>query len=491
MQADIRNFTHFFWSRLSLRSRAEVLLEAAYWSASDMVLGWQQHLPRGASSGRSQPSLTLPGRAEGLMRFIDRMKRSSFARDIGHLTAGQGLRLVIQAVYFVLIARILGPSRYGAFASIVALTGVLTPFSGLGMSNLFIKNVRSGRRGAALCWGNGLAATMVSGAACVAATFVTNIVFHLRIPLGVLAGVCCSDLILMRVTELAMFGFGAIGRMKQNAIQAVISSALRLAAIALLLPFGHRVTLLWWTWAYFLATGAGTTYAVWRAHGAWGRPEFNLASLLADAREGLYFSIGTSAATVYNYIDKVMLAKVSFAEVGIYAAYRIIDVSMTPVRALVSAAYPHFFRLGVGGVRPTWGYARTQIGRAFLYSLILAPALWIGAPLLPRLVGAGYVLTVPALRWLALLPPIRSVHSFLADALSGAGHQGLRSAIQVAVALVNFGLNLVILPKYGWLGAAWTSLASDGLLLLCLWAAVQHCLGRESEAALATVDGAV
>jgi O-antigen/teichoic acid export membrane protein len=278
-----------------------------------------------------------------------------------------------------------------------------------------------------------------------------------------------------------MFGFGAIDRMKENAIQAVISSALRLAAIALLLPWGHRVTLFMWTWAYFLATAVSTGYAVYRAQSHWGRPCFSVIALREDVREGIFFSIGTAAATIYNDIDKVMLGKVSFAAVGVYAAaYRIIDVSMTPVRALVSAAYPRFFRLGVDGIRPTYAYARAQIGRACVYSLILGPALWFGAPLLPRIVGASYVEAVPALRWLALLPLLRSVHSFLADSLSGAGLQGLRSAIQVGVALVNFGLNLLILPRYGWLGAAWTSLASDGLLLLSMWVAVQYKL-RQSE----------
>ena len=33
------------------------------------------------------------------------------------------------------------------------------------------------------------------------------------------------------------------------------------------------------------------------------------------------------------------------ADTGIYgAAYRFIDVSMTPVRSLISAAYPRFFK---------------------------------------------------------------------------------------------------------------------------------------------------
>jgi O-antigen/teichoic acid export membrane protein len=425
------------------------------------------------------------------MRLIHRLKRSSFARDAGHLTLGQGLRLVIQAVYFVLIARLLGPNRFGAFASIVAMAGVLSPFSGLGTTNLFIKNVRSGKRSAGVCWGNGLVATLTSGTLFVIAIFAVDLLFQLRIPLGVAAAVCCSDLVLLRITELAMFGFGAIDRMKENARQAVVSSALRLIAIAVLVPFGHRVTLLWWAWAYFLATAAGTAYAVSRATLSWGRPQFDFSGLRADVREGIYFSVGTAAATVYNDIDKVMLGKISFVQVGVYAAaYRIIDVSMTPVRALVSAAYPHFFRLGVGGIAPTYSYARTQIGRACLYSLILGPALWVGAPLLPHLVGASYEQTVPALRWLALLPLLRSVHSFFADALSGAGFQGLRCLIQIVVAGVNVGLNLIILPAYGWLGAAWTSLASDGLLLLCLWMALQYKLGRDEETTLTAVDSA-
>jgi len=60
----------------------------------------------------------------------------------------------------------------------------------------------------------------------------------------------------------------------------------------------------------------------------------------------------------------------------------------------------------------------------------------------------------------------------------------------VGVAVVNFGLNLIILPKYGWLGAAWTSLASDGLLLLILWIAVHHKLRQAEKLTAHTVDTA-
>jgi len=85
-----------------------------------------------------------------------RLKTRGLLRDTTHLSIGQGVRLVIQAAYFVLIARSLGPDAYGAFVTVVAMAALLGPFSGLGSPNLFIKNVRSGNRDAATCWGNGI-----------------------------------------------------------------------------------------------------------------------------------------------------------------------------------------------------------------------------------------------------------------------------------------------------------------------------------------------
>ena len=233
-----------------------------------------------------------------------------------------------------------------------------------------------------------------------------------------------------------------------------------------------------WATAYLIATAAGTLYASYRAHCVWGAPRYEWSSLRLDITEGAYFSLGGAAATIYNDIDKVMLGKISFAAVGIYgAAYRIIDVSMTPIRSLANAAYPHFFRRGIEGIESTHAYAKTQIKRSCAYSIALFAGLWVFTPLLPLVLGGNYAQTAVALRWLALLPLLRGVHVFLGDSLSGAGFQGLRSAIQIGIAVMNVGLNLAILPRYGWLGAAWTSLASDGLLVVSLWVASRYKLG--------------
>ena len=135
------------------------------------------------------------------------------------------LRLVIQAAYFVLLARSLGPDAYGAFVAVVAMAGVLAPFSGMGTANLFIKNVRSDKREAAVCWGNGMLLTLLSGTLFTALVVGLVYLFHLKTGPFVVIVVCISDLVFMKVTELAGIWFCRIEPNEASAPSRVWSSA--------------------------------------------------------------------------------------------------------------------------------------------------------------------------------------------------------------------------------------------------------------------------
>jgi O-antigen/teichoic acid export membrane protein len=403
-------------------------------------------------------------------------KTGGLLRDTTQLSIGQGFRLVIQAAYFVLVARALGPDSYGAFVTVVAMAALLGPFSGLGAPNLFIKNVREGTREANLCWGNGIVLTVVSGSALSAIGLGLSLLFRLKTAAFVVIVVCISDLVLVKVTELAAFGFTALERMKQTALQSVVVSLLRLAGIVALMLTVHPVTLRGWVVAYFLTSLLGMTYAVVKGGQIWGRPVTDQKALRQDVAEGVFFSVAGSAATVYNDIDKIMLSRLAdLAATGVYAAaYRVIDVTMTPVRSLAAAAYPQFFRKGAGGLGATYSYALSLIAKAAVYGSLVSAGLWLFAPCLAGILGPKYEGVVEAVRWLALIPLLRCIHSFLADALSGAGLQRTRTGVQVVVALVNIALNLMILPRYSWRGAAWTSLGCDGLLVAAFLSAVLY-----------------
>src|SRR6266436_7209570 len=73
--------------------------------------------------------------------MVQFLRKNRLARNTVWMSLGQGFRLVIQALYFVLIARSLGAANYGAFIGVVALVGIVYPFATLGSGNLLVKNV--------------------------------------------------------------------------------------------------------------------------------------------------------------------------------------------------------------------------------------------------------------------------------------------------------------------------------------------------------------
>jgi O-antigen/teichoic acid export membrane protein len=204
-----------------------------------------------------------------------------------------------------------------------------------------------------------------------------------------------------------------------------------------------------------------------------GFPEFKLSKSAAEIREGSYFSASLSAQTIYNDIDKTMLARLGSLEAaGIYgAAYRLIDVTFVPIQSLLAAAYPNFFRTGVAGISATLGYARRLVWGALAYSVAACLLILLFAGIVPLILGSEYVNTAEALRWLSLLPVLKVLHYFLSDSLTGAGHQGIRTVIQAGVAIFNVLINLWIIPAYSWRGASWSSIASDALLVCGIGAA--------------------
>jgi O-antigen/teichoic acid export membrane protein len=403
------------------------------------------------------------------------MPQSTLARNTSWMLLGQGLRLLIQALYFTVIARSLGAQNYGAFVGVVGLVGILSPFATLGTGHLLIKNVARDRSQFKRHWGRALLTTLVSGSLLFGVVLLcSRFVLPPAIPTSLVRLIAASDLFGTSIMGLCGYAFIAFERLQWTAAFNVLLSSARLVAAVILIALHHSPSALQWGDFYFASTGAIAAAALLLALWKLGTPTFSLLRTVSEVREGLFFSVSQSAQTIYNDIDKTMLARLGSLEAtGIYgAAYRLIDVSFAPVWSLLAAAYPNFFRVGIGGVGETLRYAKPLILRALGYAAFVAFALLAGAGIVPHLLGKDYASTVEALRWLAILPALKVVHFFLSDALAGAGYPGLRTAIHLGVAAFNVLINLWIIPAYSWRGAAWSSIASDAILACGMSAAV-------------------
>ena len=152
---------------------------------------------------------------------------------------------------------------------------------------------------------------------------------------------------------------------------------------------------------------------------------------------------------------------------------------MLPIRSLQSAAYPEFFRYGLGGVRRSFGFAKRILHRSVLYGLFVSIFLFLSAQFLPLVMGSAYADSAIALRWLCPLPLIQSLHAFLSDALTGANFQAQRSWCQIGVAVFNVLINLWLIRAWAWRGASLSSIASETLLAMLLYLLIRFYLQRE------------
>jgi O-antigen/teichoic acid export membrane protein len=405
---------------------------------------------------------------------LRRIRESPLARNAGWMVLGQGSGFFLQAAYFILIARLLGAYEYGVYAGAFALTSIIGQYSALGSGTIFLRYVSADPRKFPLYWGNILMATTMASAVVIAGLWLTA--GRLLTPgsqaitlLAAVANCFCNQL-----TSSAAKVFQTYEQLRLTAaLNLATNFARTLAAGAMLLAI-HRASAYQWSVATVLVSMAAAVAAVATVTVKFGKPSFSLETLRANLWEGFGFSFATSTSTAYNDIDKTMLGHYGMnAANGIYTmAYRIIDVATIPVLAIREAAMPRFFRRGIDGIRESAALAVVLLKRTVPLGL-LAMVLIVGvAPVVPHLAGSGFRDTVSALRWLCLIPLFRSIHQMTGSAITGSGLQRYRTGTQLAAVGLNVGLNLWLIPRHGWLGAAWSSLATDGMLAVLNCAAL-------------------
>jgi O-antigen/teichoic acid export membrane protein len=357
---------------------------------------------------------------------------------------------------------------------------VVGQYSTLGSGLLFLRYVSPDHSRFRLYWGNILMAVFLLGMLLSVGIWLTGrwLVGAESVPL--LLPIAISDCLFGQLSTCAGQVFQTFEKMKYSAVLTLSGNIVRcLLAIGMLLVLGKASA---WQWALGSLGVSVVTAAV--AFGIvtrfFGLPSFSPSLLVKRAAEGFVFAISGSTTAVYNDIDKVVLSHFGMNRAnGIYSmAYRVVNIGTMPITAIVSAAFPSFFREGVKGIAATVPMARRLLKRTALLGVGISAAMFLCAPIIPHLVGKSYAESVSALRWLCLIPFFRCFHLSAGDAIAGAGHQKFRLVSQSIAAGGNLLLNLYLVPRYSWWGAAWASLATDGALGVMNWLALIYLAKR-------------
>ncbi len=423
----------------------------------------------------------------------------SLKRESLWMMAGQGFGALLQAVYFVLIGQSLGSAQYGAFIGVVAMVGIASQLSGLGMEMTLLRDVSrdGGRFGAS--WGRALQVTAGGAVVLLLLAATAGHAWLGRSLWLLLPYVVISDGLFGRLLQVAIRVFQAMGQMHWAAALPVTMSGLRVAVAGVFFWRVHAglmpATAAEWVRMYWVATALASVVAAVAVTVRLGWPEWRRLRR-RELVDGLSFAFSNSSISIYNDVDKSLLAGAGLLDsAGIYgAAYRVVDVVTMPVYSLFAAATPRFFRAdGVDGTRLLM---RRVLLRALPVTAAICAGLFLLAGLLPLVLGQSFAAAVTALRWLCVIPMLRLLHYTWGTAITARMSQWKRTAAQAVAAGLNVGLCVWWIPKWQWRGAAAASVITDGALVLMsagiwwMWARRRPAEGRNDEKAAKGIGSA-
>ncbi len=193
------------------------------------------------------------------------------------------------------------------------------------------------------------------------------------------------------------------------------------------------------------------------------RPRFDEKAIRTLLIAAIPFALAGIFVKVYSFVDSIIISKIiGTAAVGVYAvAYKFTYAFQFLPMAFVAALYPGMSAMV--GKKDTDGLSRLFDDAIWYMTILAAPiafGLWAVAGDAIALAGDGYVDAAPVLATLifVLIPifldfPVGSL-------LNAANRQATKTAVMGATMVINVICNLLLIPAFGLLGAAYSAVIS-------------------------------
>ncbi|AOU98991.1 hypothetical protein BI364_14435 [Acidihalobacter yilgarnensis] len=402
----------------------------------------------------------------------------------GRLAAGtllmslaMGARTIGQGLVFLIVARVLGTSGYGAYAAVLALAATMGTFAGMGSSTLMVRDVARDPSTFGVAWGNTVASLAVTAPMLLA---LYGMFAWAVLPVGItwlaIIFIGLAEIVCMPFTLACMNAYQGHERIGRAAKLLLLPIAPRVIGVLCLLVFTIWVSppnlLGLWAVLYFAASLTAAIYLSFLVRRDLDRPILpSLRMVVSVMRRGAAYAVGGSSLKLYADADKIMLARLAdLAAAGAYSAgYRVVDLVVIPLHALLMAGLPRFFKMGAAGKASMLKYGLRLLPVPLLYAVLAGVTLFWLAGWLPVIMGNQYQAAVDALKWLCWLPLVSLPRLLTQNLLIGADRERAAVAVLVAGAAVNILLNLWFIPLWNWKGAVLATYASEiGMTVLLL-----------------------
>lgn len=397
---------------------------------------------------------------------------SRLKRNLGYQTVYQILSVCLPLITTPYLSRVLGASNLGQFSYIGSVTNYFTLFAMLGVTNYGTRTIAESsgdRRQVSRDFWNIFLFQFLTSLAALGAYLVFVLAFRAENRLlFLLQGI----MIIACVADINWLFFG----LEQFRLTVTRSIFIRLLTAALIFVLVRSADDLW---LYMLIMAGGTLLSnliLWcyvpRMVDMRAVKEVSVAEIRRHIRPNLVLFVPILAMSVYHVMDKTMLGSISsFEQTGYYYnADKVINIPVVVINGTGTVLMPRMAALAQEGADQEKN-ALFHLSMETLFLISTAMAFGIAAvakEFVPLFFGPGYD---PCVALIYLFAPVLIIKtlSYAARMLYLVPNHKepifIRSVFASAVA--NLGANLLLIPRYGAVGAVLGTMIAE--LVGCVW----------------------
>ena len=287
------------------------------------------------------------------------------------------------------------------------------------------------------------------------------------------AKIAAAALIISNITDI----FGTIPRSKEKmiytAIPRLIKQLIFFLLCLLLLPKGIGLTGVFWLlfFAGLIELFLQLFFSMIVLN-VFPSRKFDSALCKGMLKEAFPLAIVSVSVIIYYKIDSVMLSYMQGdRQVGLYtAAYNLAFAFLFIGTSFHQAVFPVLSKLYINSRERLLQIYRLSVKYLAIIGLpICAGMILLSHRIVILVYGENYIYSSKALQILMIAFLLMFVNGLMGNALVSAGNQRGLARIVGRGALINVGLNLLVIPFYGFTGAASTTVITEFYSFIASW----------------------
>ena len=396
------------------------------------------------------------------MDTVKRISRNIFFQSISEFTV-KGLQVLALAY----LARYLKEAEFGKFSFAVAFTTIALIFIDLGLNPLFVREISRKRELAGKYISHAVVIkSILSFASFIAVMIIVNLMGYPD-DIRKIVYVMFASVILKSFTDNFSSIFQAFEEMQWDSLLKIIRAVILTGLVFFSLAKGYSLLTIVWMYAATEVIVLALCILILFTKFIKSIAKVQKDILVNLAFESLPFALTVLFYSIYFYIDSVMLSYMrGVYEVGIYSAAYSLTLALIFIPTIyINSIFPSLSKFYVNSMESL----KFAYKKSLLYISVVALPMtiilfFLSEEIIYFLYGGEFSNSALVFKIIAITIFFRFVTFVNAITILSVDKQKQRLYSQAITAILNIILNLILIPAYGYIGAAVATVITEFFL---------------------------